>query len=51
MNLDPKDKRTLSDTRMAKAKEFLADARATFDGGRYRTSVTKESITEKTYYS
>jgi len=29
MNLDPKDKRTLSDTRMAKAKEFLADAHAT----------------------
>ena len=41
MNLDPKDKRTLSDTRMAKAKEFLADAHATFDGGRYRTSVNR----------
>jgi len=41
MNLDPKDKRTLSETRMAKAKEFLADARATFDGGRYRTSVNR----------
>lgn len=41
MNLDPKDKRTLSDTRIAKAKEFLADARATFDGGRYRTSVNR----------
>jgi len=41
MNLDPKDKRTLSDTRMAKAKEFLADAHATFGGGRYRTSVNR----------
>ena len=29
MNLDPKDKRSLSDARMTKAKEFLADARAT----------------------
>jgi len=27
MNLHPKDKRALSETRMAKAKEFLADAR------------------------
>jgi uncharacterized protein (UPF0332 family) len=26
---------------MAKAKEFLADGRATFDGGRYRTSVNR----------
>jgi uncharacterized protein (UPF0332 family) len=41
MNLDPKDKRTLSDARMAKAKEFLADARATFEGGRHRTSVNR----------
>lgn len=41
MNLDPKDKKVLSDARMAKAKEFLADARATFEGGRYRTSVNR----------
>jgi len=41
MNLHPKDKRALSETRMAKAKEFLADARATFEGGRHRTSVNR----------
>jgi hypothetical protein len=28
MILDPKDKKVLSDTRMEKAKEFLADAQA-----------------------
>ena len=45
MNLDPKDKRTLSETRMAKAKEFLADTRTTFESGRYRTSVNRAYYT------
>jgi hypothetical protein len=34
MNLDPKDKKVLSDTRMAKAKEFLTDSHDTFEGGK-----------------
>jgi uncharacterized protein (UPF0332 family) len=41
MILDPKDKKVLSDTRMEKAKEFLADAQATYNEKRYRTSVNR----------
>lgn len=41
MILDIKDKKTLSDARMEKAKEFLADARATYNDKRYRTSVNR----------
>ena len=41
MILDPKDKRHLSDIRMAKAREFLADARATYEEKRLRTSVNR----------
>jgi uncharacterized protein (UPF0332 family) len=41
MILDIKDKKALSDARMEKAKEFLADARATYNDKRYRTSVNR----------
>ena len=41
MILEIKDKMVISDTRMEKAREFLADARATFDDKRYRTSVNR----------
>jgi uncharacterized protein (UPF0332 family) len=39
--LEIKDKKVISDTRMEKAREFLADARATYDEKRYRTSVNR----------
>jgi uncharacterized protein (UPF0332 family) len=41
VTLDAKDKRALSDVRMDKANEFLSDSRATFNEGRYRTSVNR----------
>lgn len=41
MTLDTKDKKALSDARMDKANEFLSDARATFNEGRFRTSVNR----------
>ena len=41
MILEIKDKQVLSDARMEKAREFLADARATYDDKRYRTSVNR----------
>jgi uncharacterized protein (UPF0332 family) len=39
--LEIKDKKVISNTRMEKAREFLADARATYDDKRYRTSVNR----------
>jgi hypothetical protein len=41
MILDIKDKKALSNTRMEKGKEFLADARATYKDKRYRTSINR----------
>lgn len=41
MILEIGDKKAISDTRMEKAREFLADARATYDEKRYRTSVNR----------
>ena len=41
MTLDIKDKKALSDARMDKAKEFLSDARATYNERRFRTSVNR----------
>ena len=41
MILEIKDKKVISDTRMEKAREFLSDARATYDDKRYRTSVNR----------
>ena len=41
MILETRDKKVISDTRMEKAREFLLDARATFEGRRYRTSVNR----------
>lgn len=41
MTLDTKDKKALSDARMDKAKEFLSDARATYNERRFRTSVNR----------
>ena len=41
MILETKDKKVISDTRMEKAREFLSDARATYDDKRYRTSVNR----------
>jgi uncharacterized protein (UPF0332 family) len=41
MNLDAKDKKTLSDARMEKASEFLADAEALWSQKRYRSSVNR----------
>ena len=41
MILETRDKRVISDTRMEKAREFLLDARATFEERRYRTSVNR----------
>jgi len=35
--LEIRDKKVISDTRMEKAREFLADARATYEEKRYRT--------------
>jgi uncharacterized protein (UPF0332 family) len=39
--LEIKDKKIISDTRMEKSREFLADAQATYDDKRYRTSVNR----------
>jgi hypothetical protein len=39
--LEIRDKKVISDTRMEKAREFLADARATYEEKRYRTSVNR----------
>lgn len=41
MRLEPQDKRSLSDARMAKAREFLGDARANLQEGRHRTAVNR----------
>lgn len=41
MTLDAADKRALSDVRMAKAREFLADARAVLLDRRLRTAVNR----------
>ena len=41
MMLDPQDKRTLSEARMAKARECLADARGNLEAGRFRTAVNR----------
>ena len=41
MMLEPQDKRSLSDARMAKALEFLEDARANLREGRHRTAVNR----------
>lgn len=41
MTFETKDKKALSDIRMDKAKEFVADARATYNDKRYRTSVSR----------
>lgn len=39
--LSAHDKKAISEARMAKAREFLADARATYQDHRYRTSVNR----------
>jgi uncharacterized protein (UPF0332 family) len=41
VSLDLKDKISLSDTRIEKAKEFLADAIAAYNDNRYGTSVNR----------
>ncbi len=41
MILEITDKKAISDARMEKAQEFLADAKATFKEERYRTSVNR----------
>ena len=41
MILEIKDKKVISDTRMEKAREFLTDARATYEQKRFRTSVNR----------
>jgi uncharacterized protein (UPF0332 family) len=41
MTLEPQDKRSLSDMRMAKALEFLEDARANAREKRSRTAVNR----------
>lgn len=41
MTLDKKDKKELSELRMNKAKEFLSDAQANYNDGRYRSSVNR----------
>jgi uncharacterized protein (UPF0332 family) len=41
MMLEPQDKRSLSDARMAKALEFLEDAQANLKEGRHRTAVNR----------
>jgi uncharacterized protein (UPF0332 family) len=45
MTLDRQDKKTLSDIRMEKAREFLGDAEKNFKEGRFRTSINRS------YYS
>lgn len=41
MTIDPGDKKSLSDARMARAYEFLDDARATYGEDRYKTSINR----------
>ncbi|MFN3480051.1 MAG: HEPN domain-containing protein [Thermodesulfovibrionales bacterium] len=41
MTLEPSDKISLSDIRMARAYEFLEDAEMIFKAGRYKTSVNR----------
>lgn len=41
MTLQPQDKVSLSEIRMTKAYEFLEDARANYEGGRYKTSINR----------
>jgi len=41
MTLESKDKKAVSDVRMAKAYEFLEDARANFNEGRFKTSINR----------
>lgn len=41
MTLEEKDKRSLSDVRMTKAREFLEDARANLSDGRHRTAINR----------
>lgn len=41
MTLEPQDKRSLSDVRMAKALEFLEDARANLREGRHKTAINR----------
>jgi uncharacterized protein (UPF0332 family) len=41
MTLEKKDKKALSDVRMAKAREFLEDARANLREGRHRTAINR----------
>ncbi|RMG04668.1 MAG: HEPN domain-containing protein [Nitrospirae bacterium] len=41
MTLSKEDKKTLSRIRIEKARKFLEDARATFNEGRYETSVNR----------
>jgi len=41
MTLEAGDKKSLSELRMSKAREFLEDARANFDEGRYKTSINR----------
>ena len=41
MNLEPQDKQSLSDLRMARAREFLEDARANWREGRHKTAVNR----------
>ncbi len=41
MTLEPQDKRSLSDVRMAKALEFLEDAQANLREGRHKTAINR----------
>jgi uncharacterized protein (UPF0332 family) len=41
LTIESREKKSLSDMRMAKAYDFLEDARANFKEGRYRTSVNR----------
>jgi len=41
MTLEPQDKKALSAVRMAKAYEFLEDARANLKEGRYKTAINR----------
>lgn len=41
MNLEAQDKRSLSDLRMARAREFLEDAQANGREGRHKTAVNR----------
>lgn len=41
MTLKPEDKKALSDIRIANAYEFIKDAKANYNEGRYKTSVNR----------